>query len=391
MTTLPTLAQLITDFITDLETIYGVNISDEAKVALNAFAQSDSGVTWLQYKQLGFVQKQIWPDTADSETIGGTLERFGRTRLRRNPFPARAGQYAVTVNGSVGAVIQAQTTFKSDDTSLNPGLLYILDAQYTLVTTADTIVLRALTPGLGAKLAIGNTLTSTSPIPLVNNPVTVSAEQVQPLAAETLEEYRTKTLNSLVLEAQGGAATDYRIWASDVQGVQQVYPYAKSGETNANIIYVESTIADSVDGKGTPSAQMLLDVEAVVNFDPDTTITDINQRGRRPNTVLEYYEGITPLNVDIVVLGSTFMPIQQALIISALTSAINLVRPYVSAADIPANKNDIVSANNINGIIFSQVPGANYTSVALSVDGTPTLSYTFGGGNIPYVNSITFA
>lgn len=390
MNSLPLLSELIIDVLTDIETQYGITISDEIKVALRAIGLSEAGVQWLQYKQLGFIQKQIWPDTADTEAQGGTLERFGRTRLRRNPFPAVAGQYLVTVTGSIGATIPAQSTFKSDDTALNPGFLFTLDSVFTLLSTTATITLRALTPGTDSKLAIGNTLTSTSPIPLVNNPVTVSAEAVQPLAAESIEDYRQKTLDALILEAQGGAATDYRIWAQNAQGVKQVYPYANPDVTNSNNIYIEATVVDSTDGKGTPSQAMLNNVEAVINFNPDSSITNINESGRRPNTVIEFLLPITPLNVDIVIAGSTFTAAQKTLITTALTNAINLIRPYLPAADIPSRKNDIISVNNINGVIYSQIPAAVYTGVTLSVSGTPLLTYTFTAGNIPFVNTVTF-
>ena len=114
------------------------------------------------------------------------------------------------------------------------------------------------------ELSIADILTSTSPIINVNRIVTVTAETVQPLSEEDIELYRQRALDSYRLEAQGGAATDYRIWSFDAQGVQETYPFAKSGAANEIDLFVEATIADSTDGKGTPTAQLLLDVEAVV-------------------------------------------------------------------------------------------------------------------------------
>lgn len=391
MTTLPTLSQLYSGVLNDLETEYGINISLSQKVALRAIAAVQAGKLWLLYKLIGFVQKNIWPDTADPEASGGTLERFGRVRLGRNPRAAVAGQYRVLVTGTIGAVIPAQAVFKSDDTALHPGFLFILDNAHTLLTaTADTMVLRALTGGVEAKLAVGNTLTTVSPIANVDSVVTVTVEEIQPLAAETLAAYRQAILDSFRLEAQGGAATDYRIWAADAQGVAKVYPYAKEGETNANNIYVEATIADSTDGKGTPSQAILDDVEDVVNFDPDTSIP-INERGRRPNTVRCYFLAITPKNVDITITGFVGVTVtQKALILAAITNFLATVRPFVAAADTAASRNDIVSANNLNGVIFSQIPAAVYTGITLQVAGVSLSSYTFNLGNIPNLNSITY-
>lgn len=390
MVTLPTLQAIYAGVLTDLETEYGVNISLTQKVALRAIAAVQAGKLWLSYKVLGFLQRQVWADTADSEINGGTLERFGRVRLGRNPRPAVAAQYTVSVTGTAGAIIPAQAVFRSNDTALHPGILYILDTEYTMSGSSDAILLRALTAGDAGSLSIGDTLTSTSPIALVNSTATVTAETVEPLAAETLTAYRAAILQSFRLEAQGGAATDYRIWAADAQGVAAVYPYPKSGETNANNIFVEATIADSTDGKGTPSQAILDEVEAVTNFNPDTTL-NINERGRRPNTVVNYFLPITPDTIDIIIDGFTGVTAtQQALILQALTDFIATVRPFVVAADAIVDRNDVLSVNNINGVIFSQIPTATYTSATLKVNGVSVSSNMFVQGNIPWLNSVTY-
>lgn len=390
MQILPTLSEIFTGVKANLDAEYGINISLLKKVALRAIAAMHSGKLWLIYKVIAFLQKNIWPDTADSENKGGTLERFGRIRLGRNPDPAVAGQYSAQVTGSIGAVIPAQQTFKSNDTALSPGLIYVLDSAYVLVATTDTIVLRALTAGLEAKLNIGDTLKPTSPIALVNDAVQITAETVQPLAAESLEEYRAKILSSFRAEAQGGAAADYRLWSLDVQGVAIVYPYPKSGEVNSMNVYVEATVADSTDGKGTPSGAMITDVEAVINFNPDTSLA-LNERGRKPATVKLY---VLPVTIDAVIIEITgFIGItlaQQTLLLNALTAAIAGIRPFVAAADVAENKNDIIDTNKINGVIYSQIPGAVYTSVTLKVNAITVLTHTQIDGNIPWLQAVNF-
>jgi uncharacterized phage protein gp47/JayE len=391
MITLPTLSEIYTNVRADLDAEFGINISLKKKVALRAYAAVHAGKIWGTYKVLGFVQKNVWPDTADTEAKGGTLERFGRVRLGRNPDQAVAGQYTVTVTGTIGAVIKATQTFKSDDDSLSPGYLFILDSEHTMVSASDSIVLRALTPGTEAALEVGDTLTATSPIALVNSTATVSAETVQPLAAETTEDYREKVVQSFRIEAQGGSPGDYRIWASDAQGVEKVYPYAKSGETNSNNIYVEATIADSTDGKGTPSQSILDDVEEVCEQSPDTTLTDA-ERSRRPLGVVNYFLPITPLDVDIEIVGFTgITAAQQTLIENAIEEALSDVRPFIAGVDSLATKNDILDKNKINAIIYSQIPGAVYTSINLEVSSVALDTYTFSGGNIPYLNSVIYS
>jgi len=391
MISLPSLSEIYTNVISDLNAEFGINISTKKKVALRVYAAVHAGKLWLQYKVLGFVQAQIWPDTATTEAKGGTLERFGRVKLGRNPNQAVAGQYAVTVTGTIGAVIPAQQTFKSDDDSLNPGYIFILDTAWTMLTTSDSITLRALTPGTEAKLEAGNTLTATSPIPLVDKTATVTSETIQPLAAETTEDYRATLLRAFRLEAQGGSPGDYRIWAGDAQGVETVYPYSKPGETNANNIYVEATLADSIDGKGTPTAAILLDVEEVCEQSPDTTLTDA-ERSRRPLGVINYFLPVTPLDVDIEIVGFSGITVaQQSLLLSALTSMLSSVRPFIAGVDSLATKNDILDKNKINAVIYSQIPGAVYTGLILTVNSVVLDTYTFSAGDIPYLNSVTYS
>lgn len=390
MTVIPTYIELYNGTLSDLETQMQVSVPIFGKNFLRALAVVQAGKLWLYYKAIANVQKNIFIDTAEPESIGGTLERFGRVKLNREPFSARAGEYIVTVTGSIGAIIPAQSTFKSDDTVINSGKLFILDSAFTLVATTDSITIRALEAGNDSKLNIGDTLTATAPIALVDSIVTVSAETIEPSAEENIEDYRDKALDAYRLEPQGGAATDYRLWSADAQGVKQSYPYAKTGAVNEINLFVEATIADSTDGKGTPSALLLTDVEAVVEFDPDAT-RPTYERGRRPLGVIVNFLPITVLNVDVVINGFVGLTVDiQNAIELALIDEINLVRPFVAACDILDEKNDILDSNKIISIILNTRPGSVFGAITLNVGGVPYNSYTFINGNIPYVNSINF-
>lgn len=382
MITIPTLAELYTSIISALETEFDATINEDGKSELRAQASTLAGKLKQFYLAIGELQKNIWPDTCDEET----LYRFGTVRLGRLPFPATAGQYVVNVSGTTSAVIPALTIFKSDDDALNPGVLYILDTAYTMPGTTGTITLRALTLGLEGKLEVGDTLTATAPIPQINSGVDVDSESIQPLAGETIAEYRQKVLDSFRREAQGGSATDYRLWAADAQGVAKVYPYAKNGYPSQINLYIEATIADSSDGKGTPTNQIIQDVEDVVNFSPDTTLS-LDQRGRRPLQVIVNYLPVTIKTIVITVTGYQGIDATiQAQLLSAFTSAIALIRPYVAAAEPITLKNDIIDVNKLIGVIISAKPGAVFTSVSFTVDGVSVSTYTMLLGNIPYLN-----
>lgn len=391
MITIPTTAELYNAIKANLETEFESSIPVFGKNFLRALAGVQAAKLKLYYLAIGKLQKNIFIDTADSESIGGTLERFGRVKLGRNPFPAAVGQYSVTVTGTAGSTIPASSTFKANDDALNPGQLFVLDVAYTLAASTDTITLRALEAGLVSRLMIGDELTATAPIVGVNSLVEVMATVSEPLAPETTEEYRRKALDAYRLEPNGGSASDYRLWGREAQGVREIYPYAKSGAPNEINIYVEATPADSTDGIGTPSGTMLDEVEEVIELDPDTS-KPILERGRRPLGVfLIHYLPISVKEIDIVIhdfVGLT--PAIQAQILNALTARVNAIRPFVAGADVLEAKNDILDKNLIISTILTVRPGSTFGTIDLLVDSVPVNTWTFINGDIPYLTSVTY-
>ncbi len=389
--TIPTLNALYTSTLADLEAELGITIPLFGKNFLRALAAVQAGKLKLYYLAIANLQRNMFVDLAEPEAVGGTLERFGRVKLGRSPFTPQSGSYAVDVTGTIGAVITASTTFKSDDDSASPSKIYQLDNDYTLVAGPNTITVRALEGGLDSQLEVGNTMTATAPIANVDQIATVSAEVITPLAAETVEDYRDKAIEAYQLEPQGGAGTDYRLWAADAQGVRKVYPLAKKGFNNEIEIFVEATIIDSADGKGTPPQSMLDEVEDVVEFDPDTT-KPLNERGRRPLGVFNIdFLPIAVREVDVVISGYVdFSPAKEALILSAITDFVSNVRPFVDSSDVLANKNDILSVNNLTFAIIEAVPGSVFASVDLQIDAVSVPSFLFLNGDIPNLNSISY-
>lgn len=385
MTTIPTLSQIYTDIIADIEAEYSITIPLVGKSFLRALAAVQAAKLKLFYLGLGKLQKNIFADTADSESIGGTLERFGRVKLGRNPFPATAGQYDVTVTGTIGTTIPASTTFKSDDDSLHPGILFVLDVAFVTTSSPDTITLRCLTPGLEGQLSISDTLTITAPVPLLDSEATVTVENIEPIAAEEIEDYRTKVLAAYQLEPQGGAGSDYQIWAAEVQGVETSYPYAKSGVSNEINLFIEATLVDSTDGKGTPTGAILTNVETAIES------PTVDRPSRKPLGVYEiHYLAITPLDVDVNVTGGTFTATEKTSIFDTVELALASIRPFVSSVDVLADQNDVIDTNKLISLILEAVPGSTFGAVTLEVNSVPLTTYQFENGNIPYLNAITY-
>lgn len=391
MINIPTISQLYTSILSDIEQQYGVTIPVVGKNFLRIMAGVQAAKLKIYYLAIGNLQKNIYVDLADPEAQGGTLERFGRAKLGRNPFQAISGQYKLSVSGTIGSTVKANTTFKSNDDSLNPGNLYILDNDYTLISSFDYITVRALTAGQIASLNIFDKLTSTVPIIGVSKTAIVDSEVVEPLDAETIEDYRNKILLSDRLEAQGGASSDFRLWSFDAQGVKTSYAYADSGNSAVINLFIEANISDSIDGKGTPTQAIIDEVESVVEFSPDLTL-DLNERGRRPLGVFQI--NFLPISVkEIKIYINDFENLDVTIdqkILDEVTSKINLIRPFVPGSDILADKNDTLDSNKIISMILNASPGAAFGVVSFTVDSVNYSTYTFDNGNIPFVDSVNY-
>lgn len=387
--TIPTYNDLYQSVLTDLKNKLSITYII-GKVVLNAFAAVQAAKLKILYIVAAFIYKNIFIDTADPESLGGSLERFGLIKLGRRPFSAIAGEYKIQVTGQIGAVIKQNTTYKSLDGSLSPDKLFILDIEFTFTATTGEIQIRALDLGTDAKLGVTDTLQVTAPIANVESFATIVSVEVIPTAAESYEEYRKTVIAAYQLEAQGGARTDYRLWSQDAKGVREVYPYTTPNEAGEINLYVEANPLDSIDGRGTPSTAILDDVEDVVEFDPDTT-KPLNERGRRPLGIFDiHFLAITPLAVDVEITD-----LSDLSLINSIKDALELflfnIRPFIAGADNPNNaQKGTLYLSDVISVIRQVIGGSvTFTNITMEVDNGSYTIYQFLNGDIPYINTVT--
>ncbi len=389
MKPIPTITQLNSNIESDFKNKLSLPNSPLKRV-LNALALVLSGQFHLAYLYLRDIQDNVFPDTATTSDVGGTLERQGMIYLNRQMFPASIGVFKASVTGVAGSVLRANLTFKSNEGTLNPGQLYVLDSEYTCTGTADEIEIRSLGAGFDFNLAIGNNLTITEPVIGVDKTITITEVVEQPKAGETIENYRQAILNAIQLEPQGGSIADYRQWATDAQGVRLVYPYVRDGEPSNIDIYVEATLPDSTDNLGTPSSTILYDVEEVLNYDPDISKL-IYERGRKPAQAFLNVVPIVLVPVDVTITGlSDASASVETAIENALVDMLYKVRPFISGADLQRNKNDILYYGKVQSVVTESLTNGNFfNNLTLEVDGNAEVSFEFTLGNIPHLNSLT--
>lgn len=388
MRTIPSIEDLKLALENDFKSKLNLSSSD-LKYVLDAFDSVLAAQFKLVYLYLSDIQSNIFPDTADTELNGGTLERLGRIYLNRNPKPATSGVFNLNVTGTNGAVLRNGLTFKSNENALNSSKMYVLDSEYTLTGTDDIIEVRSLGGGSEYDLNVGDELTITEPVLGVENILTVDEVLEQPRNSEDLDVYRQNIIDAIQLEPQGGSRTDYRLWASDALGVRKVYPYVKNDDAGVVQVYVEATIEDSIDENGTPDSTLLNNVEDVIYFDPDET-KPLNERGRIPiQASLECLSiNIVPVDVTITGLIDSSAEVETS-ITENLKNYLYEVRPYIAGADLPRDKNDILYSGRLQSIVTDVLESSNFfTDFKMEVNGVESLSYEFNLGFIPYLRNV---
>jgi uncharacterized phage protein gp47/JayE len=391
MPKIPTIKEIYSSLSNDLRN--RLNISDnDLKTVLDAVASTLAAQFKLTYLYLNDIQNNVFVDTADSFEDGGTLDRLGAIYLNRRRRPALGGTYQLQVEGVTGTIIRAGLTFQSNTDASNPGKFFILDSEYEILNTAgfnNYIEVRSLEAGINSLLIINNELTATEPVIGLDDGTFVQSIVIQPLSAETVNDYRTSILNSIQLEPQGGSKTDYRLWSSDAQSVRLVYPYVKAGEPGVVQIYVEAVAADSLDGYGTPTQLILDSVANVIDFDPDQTLP-INDRGRRPIQAQIEVLPILLNEVDVTIIG---LNIDTAAVRTNIATNVSKyfddIRPFVDGADLIINKNDIAYSARVQAVITDSISSSNFfTDFFISINGNQQNSYIFERGNIPYLANL---
>lgn len=388
MKQVPTTIELQTKLSQDFRIAFELE-DDDYKEGIDAISSVLAAQFRIMYMYAADNRNNLFPDTADTSEDGGELERLGVIYLNRQPRLATEGKYLVSLTGEAGTIIRESLTFKSNEDSNSAGNLFICDDGYEMTGTDDFIILRALVSGLSSLLLVGNKLTVTEPVLGLSSEVTVTEVIEKPISSEPISVYRKSVMDAIQQEPTGGSKTDYRLWASDAQGVRLVYPYVKEGAAGTMQVFVEAVKEDSEDGKGTPSQFILDSVREVINFDPDDS-KETYERARIPMGVNLEVLPITlkPVDIELTGLSDSSLSIQQA-IKDNIDTYLESIRPFIDGGDLIRNKNDILYNYRLSGIVQDVIGNSNYfENFKMKVDGNEESSFLFSKSNIPFFRNL---
>lgn len=361
--TIPTVSEIREQIISDIEAQIGVTVPILPKAFVRVLATVLAGGRHLLYRLARWIYQQIFPQTADAEALLRVGGRYGIIRT-----PAVRARLTATATGEEDTEIPSGTLW----VGAANGLTYEQTADATIASGTATVTVECLTAGADGNLEDAETLTLATPIAGLDSEATIASTVVTGVDQEDIEDYRTRVLQRMQNQPQGGAAPDYIGWAREVAGIVKAFAFRTAAGYVTVYPLQATTGADRI-----PSTEKIQEVEDY-----------LNSVERRPLCANVLAEAMTKLTVDIEITGlSPSDATTKARIESALEDWLYAAYPqqYVDEVN-PTNK---LSVAAIWGIIWAA--GAIATAVSMEVDSTPYTNYTLADDEIVKLGSLTWS
>ena len=352
----------------------------------------------VPYKLAGWFYLQLFPDTAsfDSVNVLGhdmrPLVKLGNLFGVGEPTSGQAWEGIVRAQVvTEGRVLTIGTQLKSDAN----GLVYV--AAETVTTSGQYADIRVYCAQAGAvgNLAAGDILKFVAPLGFVEQEAAVLSTTTTGVDDETEEHYRARVVNRYSNQPQGGALSDYRIWAFDAQGVLQTYPYNGENSPGDVIIYVAGT-TDAYPDR-IPDRALCVAVGEACTYDPETGAAN-----RKPLTAIldpdndGTYRNVKPVSVatiDVFVtgvsgvdagdFGAEFKSVAETYLLGR--------EPYIRGLSDDNNRSNSVQTNSLIALANFVATGlkAQFGTVTMQLNGATVENYTLGSGELCKLGNLT--
>ena len=362
---------------------YQNKINQESPLNDRAFlrvaSQNEAGAFTILYK---YGQERALQNLALTAT-GSDLDNIGSEYgLPRNP--ATAAEYTISLPATDGTIIPGTTIF----TGVNNGIKYITLGAVTSSGGVAVLTVRATVTGEAGNDA--GSFRIQSQIAGATTTATITTQTITGASAETDEEYRIRILERIQNPPQGGATTDYRIWAKTVSGVKNAFPYSGLIYPNDITVYVEATVAVAPPD-GIPSSTLLDQVENAILFDED------GLRTRMPLGVANLYVNpISRVNLYTTIVGLVVdnEPAVQADIEAELDAFYRSRQPYIPGLTLVNGRTDTITSPDVGAVVNDVVraAGGSVQNVTFGITVGGVLSqYILTGGELAKSGGVSYA
>ncbi len=363
------------------------------KILCKVFA----GVFIVIYKLVGWYFLQMFPETADWEevTILGVrlrpLVKLGVLFGVGEPLAGVQWRGIITIDVlTQGSVLYSGTQLKSSVT----GKLYIVEETKALLQTKENVSVVCTEIGTAGNLEQNDTLNFVNPYGFIKTEAVVSDVARVGLDNERESSYRNRVVNRFRLQPQGGALADYRIWASEVPGVLNVYPYNDKEQPGGVLLYVSGISDVYVDR--VPDKGLLKKVGEACTYDPQT-----GRATRKPLTAMldpkndGSYSNVKPITVaafDVAITGvSGIVPADFAQVVKPALQNYFLDRDlYIRGLSDDNNRTNVISKNHVITVI-NQIAisvKAIFETAEIRKDGKVAPLYTLDNGELARLGAL---
>lgn len=363
------------------------------KILCKVFA----GVFIIVYKLVGWYFLQMFPETADWEEViilGVRLRplvKLGVLFGVGEPLAGVQWRGIITIDVlTQGSVLYSGTQLKSSVT----GKLYIVEETKALLQTKETVSVICTEIGTVGNLEKNDTLNFVNPYGFIKTEAVVSDVARVGLDNERESSYRNRVVNRFRLQPQGGALADYRIWASEVPGVLNVYPYNDKEQPGGVLLYVSGISDVYVDR--VPDKDLLKKVGEACTYDPQT-----GRATRKPLTAMldpkndgsySNVKSITVAAFDVAITGvSGIVPADFAQVVKPALQNYFLDRDlYIRGLSDDNNRTNVVSKNHVITVVnqIAVSVKAVFEAAEIQKDGRLVPLYTLDNGELARLGAL---
>jgi len=363
------------------------------KILCKVFA----GVFIIVYKLVGWYFLQMFPETADWEevTILGVrlspLVKLGVLFGVGEPLAGVQWRGIITIDVlTQGSILYSGIQLKSSVT----GKLYIVEETKTLLQTKENVSIVCTEIGTAGNLEQNDTLNFVNPYGFIETEAVVLDVTRVGLDNELESSYRNRVINRFRLQPQGGALADYRIWASEVPGVLNVYPYNDKEQPGGVLLYVSGISDVYVDR--VPDKGLLKKVGEACTYDPQT-----GRATRKPLTAMldpkndGSYSNVKPVSVavfDVVITGvSGIAPADFAQVVKPSLQNYFLDRDlYIRGLSDDNNRTNVISKNHVITVVnqIAVSVKAIFETAEIRKDGKVAPLYTLDNGELARLGAL---
>ncbi|MBP7735960.1 MAG: baseplate J/gp47 family protein [Spirochaetes bacterium] len=370
----PTLQEIQTNIIADIESELGQSIPLLAKAVFRILSYALAGAWIILYKYGTYQFNQRFPQLASDYY----LEILGWIKgITRTPASTWAGQLSAISTTGTGQ-LKAGTQLINNNT----GVVYTVDTAVALTIGTISFSATATSSGESGSLEVGEVIYFVSPLGGVNQEATVTAVTTQGDDKENIEDYRERVISAYHRAPQGGALTDYRAWAIEAPHIVSAYPYPA---TTPGIVDVYIEADDQTDGIPT-SAEIAAALECIT-YDPITGL-----QTRRPVTAEVNVLAITRSAANVTITGlSPDSPSIREAIAAALSQQLLLKEPYIQG--LSAERLNTITVAELISVAQTAVQAysAIFTNMTFQVSGTTYSLYTLTVGEKIKLGIVAYA